>query len=89
MNLPVSQQNEPLIAKLEEVLVRVGKLREQVTAEADSLLIIQEAGIVRVCLDELEKIVFERFGRECFMSAMDKDMNEVGQLLVVLNRLFK
>lgn len=89
MNLPVSQQNEPLIAKLEEVLVRVGNLREQVAAEADSLLIIQEAGVVRTCLDELEKLVFERFSRECFMSAMDKDMNDVGELLVVLNRWFK
>ncbi len=89
MNLPVSQQIDPLVAKLEEIHIKVGNLREQVAAEADSLLIIQEAGVVRTCLDELEKLVFERFSRECFMSAMDKDMNDVSELLVVLNRLFK
>lgn len=89
MNLPISQQIDPLVAKLEEIQVKVANLREQVAAEADSLLIIQEAGVVRTCLDELEKLVFERFSRECLTSAMNKDMNEVSELLVVLNRLFK
>lgn len=89
MNLPVSLQIDPLVAKLEEIHGKVGNLREHVAAEADSLLIIQEAGVVRTCLNELEKLVFERFSRECFLSVMDKDENHVSELLIILNRLFK
>ncbi|MHB1653971.1 MAG: hypothetical protein ACYCVD_16065 [Desulfitobacteriaceae bacterium] len=89
MNVPLSEKGDPLVAKIEEIFVKVGYLREQIAAEADSLLVIQEAGVVRTCLDELEKLVFERFSRECFMSAMDRDIKDVSELLVVLHRLFK
>lgn len=53
------------------------------------LELLQVAGVVRTCLDELEKLVFERFSRECFMSAMERDANDVSELLIVLHRLFK
>ena len=89
MNMPLSEKGDPLVAKIEEIHLKVSHLRDQITIEADSLQVIQEAGEVRACLDELEKLVFERFSRECFLSAMDRDVSDVGKLLVVLHRLFK
>lgn len=89
MNIPLIEKEDPLVAKIEEILIKVGYLREHVASEDDSLLIIQEAGVVRTCLDELEKLVFERFSRECFMSAMESNANDVSNLLIVLHRLFK
>lgn len=89
MNIPLTVNSDPLLAKIEEILVKVQDLREQVSNEADSLLVIQEAAVLRTYLDELERLVFERFSRECLMSAMDRDALDVGELLVVLHRLFK
>lgn len=89
MNNPVTDPGDPLVAKIEEIHLKVGHLREQIAQEADSLQVIQEATEVRASLDELEKLVFERFSRECFLSALDKNGNDVGELLVVFHRLFR
>ncbi|KLU63404.1 hypothetical protein CEB3_c02180 [Peptococcaceae bacterium CEB3] len=89
MNMLSEEKGDPLVAKIEEIHHRVISLSDLITAEADSLQVIQEAGEVRASLDELEKLVFERFSRECFLSAMDKDALDVGDLLVVLHRLFR
>lgn len=89
MNNPVTDPGDPLVAKIGEIYLKVGHLREQIAGEANSLQVIQEATEVRTCLDELEKLVFERFSRECFLSALDKNVNDVGELLVVFHRLFR
>lgn len=89
MNISVNVIKQPLIEKIEEIRCRVEFLREQITEDAPSEKIIQEAAIIRTCLDELEKLVFERYSRECFINATEQDESEVNQLLVVLQRLFK
>ncbi|WP_206811454.1 hypothetical protein [Paradesulfitobacterium ferrireducens] len=89
MEIPADEQKLRLLAKIEEIYSRVFSLREQVEADQDSLSVIQEAAVVRTCLDELEKLVFERYSRECLLSSAGQVTDEVGRLLVVLNRLFK
>ncbi|GAB6170648.1 hypothetical protein JCM15765_01260 [Paradesulfitobacterium aromaticivorans] len=89
MNISADQQKVHLLAKIEEIHSRVASLRGQVAADMESLTVIQEAAVVRTCLDELEKLVFERYSRECLLSSADHNSDEVGRLLIVLNRLFK
>ncbi|MHB1407764.1 MAG: hypothetical protein ACYCV0_19520 [Desulfitobacteriaceae bacterium] len=89
MEIPADEQKVQLLAKIEEIYSRVMSLREQVAADQSSLTVIQEAAVVRTCLDELEKLIFERYSRECLLSSVAHDSDEVGRLLIVLNRLFK
>jgi len=88
MDVP-SSDKEQLLGKLEEIHAKVLHLRETVSDDGESLGVISEAVIVRAALDELEELVFKRYTRECFVSALDDDRDELGDMLVVLHRMFK
>lgn len=89
MDIPEDKEKLHLLSKIEEIHSLVFNLREQVETDQDSLSVIQEAAVVRTGLDELEKLVFERYSRECLLASAGRDSDEVGRLLIVLNRLFK
>lgn len=89
MEAPVLECREPLVEKIGEILLGVQRLREHVMADEESLTVLQETAVIRTCLDELEKLVFERYSRECFLSSVTEGEDDVSRLLVVLNRLFK
>lgn len=89
MNVPAIDNKEQLLRELAQILDQVIHLREAVGVDADSLQVINEAALVRSSLDELEKLVFERYSRECFVSSLNQDDDELGDLLVVLQRMFK
>lgn len=82
-------QKEPLIKKLEEIYERVANLREEVALNVESKVLIEDTATIRSCLDELEKMVFEEYSRECFLAAANNEEDEVNKWLVVLNRLYK
>jgi len=88
MEVP-SNNKEQLLDKLEEIYAEVLQLRETVSNDGESLGVIHQAAVVRAELDELEKLVFERYTRECFVSSLDDDSDELGEMLVVLHRMFK
>lgn len=82
-------KKEPLVKKIDEIFHRVTQLREEVTADKESQILIEDVAIIRTGLDELEKIIFEEYSRECFLAALNQENDEVSRWLVVLNRLYK
>ena len=84
--MPVANK-EPMVTKIEEIFKRVTRLREKVTEDQDSQILIENVATARTRLDELEKMIFEEYSRECFLAALNQDNDEVSQWLTVLNRL--
>jgi hypothetical protein len=82
-------QKEPIIKKLEDISTLIVNLRQEITVDVESKLLIKDAATVRSCLDELEKMIFEEYSRECFLSILNNNQDEVDKWLMVLNRLYK